>query len=130
MFLNLFRFAEPFWPTIISAEPLSYTFKFCGTPLLHKKVMGSLLFTGVHCLKVFIHTLGNAIIIITQIPSKHIEKKWILKHWFFSNLAEPLDNPCGTLGFLGTPVEKHWSKLANLNSQNDHLIELTWPSLI
>ncbi len=25
----------------------------------------------------------------------------------FSNLAEPLDDPCGTLGFRGTPVEKH-----------------------
>ena len=33
------------------------------------------------------------------------------KDWnvlFFSNLAEPLDEPCGTQGFRGTPVEKHW----------------------
>jgi hypothetical protein len=28
----------------------------------------------------------------------------------FSNLEEPLDEPCGTLGFRGTPVEKHCSK--------------------
>ena len=40
------------------------------------------------------------------------------KDWnvFFSNLAEPLDEPCGTLGFRGTPVEKHWSRLLSVPS--------------
>ncbi len=29
----------------------------------------------------------------------------------FSNLAEPLEDPHGTLGFPGTPVEKHWFRV-------------------
>jgi len=47
---------------------------------------------------------------MTQIPSEHINKEWLNAEMLvFSNLAEPLDDPCGTLGFRGTPVEKHCS---------------------
>jgi hypothetical protein len=47
---------------------------------------------------------------MTHIPSENVKKMNIYRNvGFFSNLEEPLDNPCGTLGFRGTPVEKHWS---------------------
>jgi hypothetical protein len=43
---------------------------FCGNP----KVLSSLLFTGKHCLKVFLHKLSNGIGIMTQISNENIEK--------------------------------------------------------
>jgi hypothetical protein len=45
---------------------------------------------------------------MTQIPSENVKKMNKYRNvGFFSNLEEPLDEPCGTLGFRGTPVEKH-----------------------
>jgi hypothetical protein len=49
---------------------------------------------------IYWHTLGTGI--VTQFPSEHIEKEWInAETLIFSNLAEPLDEPCRTLGLRG-----------------------------
>ncbi len=78
------------------AEPL----KFEG--------LSSLLSSGIRCFKAFLHKLAYGIGIMS---TENVEKKKVemLKQRFFSNLAEPFDDPRGTLGLLGTPVEKHCS---------------------
>ena len=58
--------------------------------------------------KAFLYKLGNGIVKMTQIPSENVKKMNKYRNvGIFSNLEEPLDEPCGTLGFRGTPVEKH-----------------------
>jgi hypothetical protein len=39
-----------------------------------------------------------------------LKRRFFSNSAVFSNLAEPLDDPHGTLGFRGTPVEKHCTK--------------------
>ena len=109
VFLNLFLYAEPFWPTKTSAEPLCYTKIVCGTP----KVLSSVLITVIHCFNAFLSKLANGKGIMTQISIENVEKESISVETKIFSKVGCIFKFGGTLGRPhGTPVEKHWSRVS------------------
>jgi len=94
--------------------------KFCGTPLLYKKIPRNSFVTQknygqplIYWYKAFLYKLGNCIVKMTQIPSEHIKKEWIKTEILFffkfgGTPRRPLRNP-------RVPRNPGWETLSYIN---------------